>query len=481
MGILDAPGVPTKAGRVIPARRRGGAALPAPPISANNIVFTHTSTTGASGVTYITSYKAACDATDLQLVYPGWVGSNTSTPKEGGLTASIPLKASIEINSNGTRHAATFANSRTATLDAYGLLVSNPLGVRVSKGDVVTVRTFTSAASTSIPLGMSGAGGPGFDSSAIDGFATYGDATDSGGLSSTSNGRSIAPILCGQPVSLSPTVFGLGDSITWGQGDVNNNYGWLTRALSNNFGAVRVAIQSIAAQSVADNTKMPRWAAVAAACSTAVVLLGTNDFGTRTAAQVEADLTTIYSALSARGLTVFGCTAPPRMASSSDNYMTVAGQTSSGTEAVRVAVNDWIRSNPAPLAGYFDLADTVEVNSSGVAARNGGYWKVPTSAQASVASGSLTSNVVTITTTAAHGLYVGATVVISGVGSPFDGAYTVASVPSTTTFTYAKTASNTTVGTGGSVNLPYTLDGTHPQSNGAALMAGAVDTSKFVA
>jgi len=66
----------------------------------------------------------------------------------------------------------------------------------------------------------------------------------------------------------------------------------------------------------------------------------------------------------------------------------------------------------------------------------------------------LTSNVATLTTTAAHGLAVGMQVDISGVDATFNGEYRVTGVPTTTTFTYAKTASNVTstavspVGTG---------------------------------
>lgn len=56
----------------------------------------------------------------------------------------------------------------------------------------------------------------------------------------------------------------------------------------------------------------------------------------------------------------------------------------------------------------------------------------------------LTSNVATLTTSNAHNLTVGRTVVVSGVGSPFDGTWTVASVPTSTTFTYADTATNVT-------------------------------------
>ncbi len=62
---------------------------------------------------------------------------------------------------------------------------------------------------------------------------------------------------------------------------------------------------------------------------------------------------------------------------------------------------------------------------------------------------SRSANVVTITTTSAHGLKVGSAVAISGVtDSSFNGGFTVASVPSSTTFTYAQTGSDATSGSG---------------------------------
>ena len=56
----------------------------------------------------------------------------------------------------------------------------------------------------------------------------------------------------------------------------------------------------------------------------------------------------------------------------------------------------------------------------------------------------LTSNVATLTTSDAHDFAVGDIVGVSGVDSTFDGEFTVVAIPTTTTFTYAKTASNVT-------------------------------------
>jgi hypothetical protein len=54
----------------------------------------------------------------------------------------------------------------------------------------------------------------------------------------------------------------------------------------------------------------------------------------------------------------------------------------------------------------------------------------------------LASNVATLTTSTAHGFTIGESVVVTGVDSTFNGTYTITATPSTTTFSYAKTATN---------------------------------------
>ncbi len=63
-------------------------------------------------------------------------------------------------------------------------------------------------------------------------------------------------------------------------------------------------------------------------------------------------------------------------------------------------------------------------------------------AAATVTNKALTTNVATITTSAAHGLTVGDPVVVNISDGTFDGTFTVATAPTATTFTYAKTAAN---------------------------------------
>jgi len=60
----------------------------------------------------------------------------------------------------------------------------------------------------------------------------------------------------------------------------------------------------------------------------------------------------------------------------------------------------------------------------------------------SITNKALTSNVATLTTSSAHNLAVGMQITISGVDATFNGEYRITTVPTATTFTYAKTAAN---------------------------------------
>jgi hypothetical protein len=62
----------------------------------------------------------------------------------------------------------------------------------------------------------------------------------------------------------------------------------------------------------------------------------------------------------------------------------------------------------------------------------------------SITNKALTTNVATLTTSAAHGLSTGMEITITGVDATFNGTYTITGAPTTTTFTYAKVATNVT-------------------------------------
>ncbi|HXC41009.1 MAG TPA: hypothetical protein VN667_18890, partial [Burkholderiales bacterium] len=82
-------------------------------------------------------------------------------------------------------------------------------------------------------------------------------------------------------------------------------------------------------------------------------------------------------------------------------------------------------------------------------------YKAPT---ATVAAASWSANVITFTTSAAHGLAMGNTVIVTGASpSGYNGSYTLTGAPTSTTFTVANTINPGTWVSGGTVKLSSTL------------------------
>ena len=127
------------------------------------------------------------------------------------------------------------------------------------------------------------------------------------------------------------------------------------------------------------------------------------------------------------------------------------------TTAVTNAVSDIAgtgRTLYMPRSAYPYLVSAwPQVNTGGYTVRGDGWLRKEAVIAATGSSGAVrTSNVVTITTTAAHGFSTGDTVVVANVAEDgatnFNGTFTIASTPTTTTFTYAQAAANDTGGDG---------------------------------
>ena len=102
-------------------------------------------------------------------------------------------------------------------------------------------------------------------------------------------------------------------------------------------------------------------------------------------------------------------------------------------ETANLAVTD-----PAVFVGTNNQADIVDL------AFIGEYATSISTITKTVSNKALTSNVATLTTSATHTYLAGDIVVVSGVDATFNGTYNIIDVPTTTTFTYAKTAANVT-------------------------------------
>ena len=98
-------------------------------------------------------------------------------------------------------------------------------------------------------------------------------------------------------------------------------------------------------------------------------------------------------------------------------------------------------------AGWADLGFTgpnFETEEFGITGPSEGYVfaTASTPIEASVSNKSLTSGVATLTTTTAHDFVAGKKVKIENVGAPFNGVHVIVDTPTTTTFTFAVTASD---------------------------------------
>lgn len=88
----------------------------------------------------------------------------------------------------------------------------------------------------------------------------------------------------------------------------------------------------------------------------------------------------------------------------------------------------------------------------------------------------LIGNTATITTTAPHGAIIGEQVIVSGIDATFNGTYTITSIPTSNTFTYAKTADNVATAdiAGAFSELPGTIASADVIPDGQATVAGSI-------
>jgi len=157
---------------------------------------------------------------------------------------------------------------------------------------------------------------------------------------------------------------------------------------------------------------------------------------------------------------VLGCLAAILVALAGCNGSNNSSGGSSGSGTILISVS--------PPAAAVQLNQTLQLTAS--------VSGVPNLTIAATSGAVRNNNVVTITTTAAHGFAVGNVVTISGVtDATFIGSFTIASVPSATTFTYNQTGSNASSGGG---TIPHTavtwqVNGT----TGGAAATGTISTT----
>lgn len=364
------------------------------------------------------------------------------------------------------------------------------------------------------------------------------DKTLVGTIQNTTGGNGYAPeALLAKPSGLVRTVGCLGDSISYGTGNVFKYGSWCTEAI--NFAGITAGLATRVATAIPYvNTSQPgetvanlivptnhmnRFSLLARVKNT-MGMIGVNDIRLgATQANVQGNLVILWTQQRVFGTNPYYGTITP-VSSSTTNFINLAGQTTDASNPVRIAVNAWLRAgaridcttalpvgnavtsnatganfydttgtvvNAAfnncsngythPLTGSFELADTVE------SARDSGLWAVDSGARSltgcsiTAASAALVCTSGTFTSADATA---GTPVSITGAGVA--GANlntTIATFTNGTTVTLAATASTTVAGATGLADTTGRTsltgggtnfgDGLHPDARGHFLMATA--------
>ena len=317
---------------------------------------------------YWTTKRSAVSG--LRLVYAN-IGMQ-ATGETDGLATMYP-RASVEYG--GVARRVYFNGRREGVVEPGGILISDPVGIRIPPDTQFWIKSLARTANA----GEQYYQGYATRANLGEGFVTSATALDTpGALASaqTSGMWPVAAVLGITEEADPPSCVIIGSSSAWGHGEnfesltAPADRGYLARFVSTNFGySVLAAGSQSAAQWVADPSR--RLAFLAAVRPSIVIAqLGTNDIGNGNSFDAVRDnLLALWQSIANLGIKVYPTTFTPRT-TSTDAWATTTNQTVGANEAVRVQINDFIRSTPGPCSGFLEVADIAE------AARNSGKWKV---------------------------------------------------------------------------------------------------------
>jgi predicted RecA/RadA family phage recombinase/lysophospholipase L1-like esterase len=327
----------------------------------------------SSGSTQFVSYRAAYwSLRDARVGTPRLVFTNSQLTTTGEIDGQddYTIKASIEYN--GAVVPVYFSGQRTATVKVGTLLMSDPVGISIPANTQFYVRTFVGVDT----LGKKWPVLTTANTTIGEGYNPTTDRTDDVAFQSFLSASLFAPTcILGTASVPSPSICLIGSSSAFGQGDTTGgeapyyDYGYLSRFLSNRYGYIKLTRASDAlSYFLADHKR--RLSLIGTARPTHIIQqLGSNDLtSAANFATMQTRLQTTWDILASTGAKVIQATMTP-VTTSTDNWATAAGQTPASSNPVRTAINDWIRTLPAPLSGVLECADAVET------ARNSGIWK----------------------------------------------------------------------------------------------------------
>lgn len=349
------------------------------------------------GGTIRVQHQMLCSAHGLQLVYGNFYNHNlagTGTETDG--PNDITVAASIE--SGGKSFPVTFNGARQVVIKPGAIGVSDPLGVAFAKAATFYTRTYVLVtAGQQFPRGCALTVAGNFEGQNYANPAgtdlTPVTAAAWAAFNST-RGYSPYAIIGRASYPTNSPVFGLvGDSIISGAGDTDTDNGFALRALNGDYPYLRVSYPGETVDAFMQQGGITRFRR-ASLLELANVTHIFDEFGINSLASPSIKQNSVtkwqFLALLAK---VYATTLTPKT-TSTDSFVSLANQTVTANEATRTGYNDWLRDgapiqNSAPvaigssgatvyragdalhpLAGWYEIADTVE------SSRNSGKWRV---------------------------------------------------------------------------------------------------------
>lgn len=313
--------------------------------------------------TAVTVHTAMCDIYDPQLLFAN--AYNTGTWNQWDTTSTLgDLTIKCSIVYNGAVYPVHFNGSDQFVLKSSAFITSDIIGVQIPKNATYYIKTYVST-SGYYPYGV-------VTNGTTEGFTTTTDTTGSATVTSTvTTASNVYTPYCmiANTSSNIGSVLLIGDSVFRGSND--GSVGYANRALQDaGIGYINVSRPSEKATGFINNNRMYRIKNTQY-CTSCISNYGINDNddSSITVDTIKQNLIRIWTDMASRGMKVFQCTITPHSDSATSDWSTVAKQQVHQYNSKRIQINDWIRTCPAPLSGYFEIADLAET------ARNSGIWK----------------------------------------------------------------------------------------------------------
>jgi hypothetical protein len=313
-------------------------------------------------------------ARDIQFVY----GNFASDPARHELEAPGPnpirLSAEIEYPENRIEKL-TFGGQTWIELGGSEIAVSDPFPGTVPAGSLYFSRTsvVVQQAPYMWPINRS------ITVEIGDWAAAGADPNDIPGtpLQRNGHGRGLAPYnILGRAERPHVSVVVLGDSVAAGEsshGDYLGDHGYVERALGDHVAWCNLAVEGEGVQSFLRNHQQ-RLQLIGHNFSHAITTLGIAEIRVGNEDRTRQVLQELWNLMAGLGLSVFQTTISTHT-KSTDKWTTTEGQTAANPNflpgGVCTRINNWIRTVPPPLKGYFDLSARTETRP------DSGIWIAP--------------------------------------------------------------------------------------------------------